>query len=79
MYPVIIFSILIENNFKNLLICPAEAAAINVTANMNFMMTDYAFLVFTILKLYIQKFTSVKESEQRKKSIQKKVIGYKLQ
>ena len=42
------------------------------------MMTDYASLDFTILKLYIQKFTSVKESEQRKKSLQKKVIGYNM-
>ena len=42
------------------------------------MMTDYAFLDFTILKLYIQKFTSVNESEQRKKNLQKKVIGYNM-
>ena len=45
---------------------------------MNFMMTDYAFVDFTILKLYIQKFTSVKKSEQRKKSLQKKVIGHNI-
>ena len=61
MYSVIIFSILIENNVKNLLICPAEAAAINVTANRNFMMTDYAFLDFTILKLYTEVYKCERE------------------